>query len=253
MFHLRKHKRAELGRIALKPIMLYFLLSSSQIGAQTIGDELNSPVEAFLKGTDIMRMEASLEQHKCRLETIEDPIQRYAYMAQLCFIQGVLEESKSNPEAAFERFEEAQRFAEQSLAFGETSAAYRILADAYTQQMKYRGLLYQLANGSKIRKYAQSALNLDPENVKAQLTLALYFFHAPPTAGGGIEKSMDLLHRIETHSRLYPIDRYSILIWLAIGYQNQDDITQAEHYLEAALRLYPHNVWIDNLLRSHNL
>jgi tetratricopeptide (TPR) repeat protein len=253
MFHLSRYRRAGLGWVVLIPIMLYFMLTGFQVGAQIVLAELNTPVENFLKGMEMTRIEASLEKKKKSYATIEDPLRRYANIAQLCFIQGVLEETKRNPGTALERFEEAQRLAEQSLAFGASSAAYRILADAYTQQMKYRGLWYQIANGPKIKKYAESALDLDPNNAKAQLALALYLFHAPPIAGGGIEKSVKILHRIEANNRLHPLDRYSTLICLATGYQHQAEFKRADNYLKAVFRLYPRNLWIDDLLRKHNL
>lgn len=257
MLYLNKFKRAGFVWIVAIPILLFFLLTGIiQAGTQPNGvnfEMLDSTFEDFLRGRDIESIAGSLQHMRIHFIQINEPGRRYTQMAQLCFILGVLEETRDNADSALARFEESQHYAEQALSYRASSDAYRILADAYTQQMKYRGLPFQMANGPKILNYAESALDLNPDNAKARLALALYFFHAPPIAGGGVKKSMDILRRLESDSRLHPLDRYSTLIWLAIGYQHQEDSTTAKGYLEAAFRLYPRNKWIDYLLRSHNL
>jgi tetratricopeptide (TPR) repeat protein len=248
--------RQKNNKVLLSIVLFLILTGIIQTGAQPdVGNSelLDRTFEDFLQGADIDGLVSTLKRLNISFNQISDPAERYTDMAQLKFNLGLLEETKNNTDCALRYFEESRQYAEQALSHRASSAAYRILADAYTQQMKYRGLSFQIANGGKIKEYAESALDLDPDNAKAWLTLALYFFHAPPLAGGSVEKSIDILHRLESDTGLHPLNRYGILIWLAIGYQYREDSRTAMRYLEEAFRLYPRNRWIDTLLRSHNL
>jgi tetratricopeptide (TPR) repeat protein len=242
----------------LLPIVLFLVLTGiiQTVAQPDVGNSelLDRTFEDFLQGADIDGLVSTLQRLNISFNQISDPAERYTDMAQLNFNLGLLEETKNNTDGALRYFEESRHYAEQALSHRASSEAYRILADAYTQQMKYRGLSFQIANGGKIKEYAESALDLDPDNAKAWLALALYFFpRSAPCRRECRKKYRHPASSLESDTALHPLNRYGILIWLAIGYKYREDSRTAMRYLEEAFRLYPRNRWIDTLLRSHNL
>jgi hypothetical protein len=215
---------------------------------------LNSAVEHFLQGSrDIQSIREELSLKKEEFETIEDAQTRHFLIGQLYFILAILDEGEKNNNRAVENFEKSLERAELAVMEGPFSDGYRLLADTYTHLMKHRGVVFQLSHGMKIRHYAERALEIDSGNNKARISLALFLFNAPVIAGGDPEKSIEILNALKNSPDLHPIDRYSTFIWLAIGFSQEDNEYLSQYYLKRALEMYPRNLWIDDLLRSHDL
>jgi hypothetical protein len=215
---------------------------------------LNTAVEHFLQGSrDIQSIRQELFLKKEEFESIQDAQMRNYLIGQLHFILAILDEGEKQDARAVENFEKSLEHAELAMMGEPFSDGYRLLADTYTHLMKHRGVVFQLSNGMKIRHYAELAIEMDSGNDKARISLALFLFNAPVIAGGDPRKSIEMLNEIDDKQDLHPIDRYSTFIWLAIGYSEEDNESLSQYYLTKALEMYPRNLWIDDLLKSHDL
>jgi tetratricopeptide (TPR) repeat protein len=189
-----------------------------------------------------------LEASRGAFSRIEDPATRLYWQAEVEYLLGFVEQADKRSEQAERRFEKGRDLVLASLAQGETSQAYRLLADTYAQLLILNGTLYKMSYGPKVRVMAEAALRLDPANVKARLTLALFYKNAPAIAGGSRAKSLQLLHRLEGERDLERVDLFSLNAWLGIAYSENRRPAEARRYLTRALEVYPGNTWLQGLL-----
>lgn len=178
------------------------------------------------------------------LARLDDSAVRLYWQAEVEYLRGFVAQSEKRADEAMLRFGSCRDLAQQSLAARPTSAAYRLLADAYAQLLIGNGLLYKMSYGPKVREMAEEALRLDPSSAKARLTLALYYQNAPAIGGGSRRKSLEILHQLEAEHTLERVDRFSVDAWLAIAYSHSRRSADAQRYLEQALRIYPGNRWL---------
>jgi hypothetical protein len=214
----------------------------------------NDSVEKFLQGSAaISGIRRTLAEKLREFELIENPAVRNYLIGQLYFVLAILNEGEHNYSSAARNFEHSLHSAEQAVSAAPFSDGYRLIADAYTHLMKYKGMVYQVTHGMKIKQSAELALSMDQHNDKAKFALALFLFNAPSIAGGDRQKSIEMFETIRNSRNLHPIDRYSVLIWLAIGYNWEENPVLSTNALTSALEMYPRNIWIDDLLTSYNL
>jgi tetratricopeptide (TPR) repeat protein len=189
-----------------------------------------------------------LEGSDGAISRVPDPAARLYWQAEVQYLLGFVEQADERFEQAQRRFETGRDLVLSSLALRESSQAYRLLADTYAQLLILNGLLYKMSYGPKVRDLAEAALRLDPANVKARLTLALFYKNAPAIAGGSRAKSLQLLHRLEGEQALERVDRFSLNAWLGIAYSESRRPAEARRYLTRALQVYPGNTWLQGLL-----
>ena len=105
---------------------------------------------------------------------------------------------------------------------GEVSEAYRIRADFYALKIrsKYQGKKYR----NKMENSAEKALQLDPKNAFAYVSVARPYLFAGPLQGGDVKKAMGLLDKALA---LDP-NLLSARMMRAVGYAKQDDKARCE-------------------------
>jgi tetratricopeptide (TPR) repeat protein len=184
---------------------------------------------------------------------LQDSCERDYWQAQASYLYGFVKQGEGRSKEAEQRFVQGFELAERSLGCGEFSDGYRLLADLQAQLLMYNGMLYAMQHGPAVREYAEKALELDPENVKARLNLALFYKNAPAIAGGSEKKAREILHQIEQRGRLEPIDRFSVNVWLGISYAESDDPVIARQYIDQAQEIFPGNTWLDEIITEHSL
>jgi tetratricopeptide (TPR) repeat protein len=189
-----------------------------------------------------------LEAGRGAFARIEQPFLRLYWQAEVEYLLGFLEQADNRRAQAQQRFEAGRDLLLASLQQAESSQAYRLLADTYAQLLILNGLLYKMSYGPKVREMAEAALRLDPANLKARLTLALFYKNAPAIAGGSRKESLRLLHQLEGEQNLERADRFSVNAWLGILYSEGRRPAEARRYLSRALEVYPGNTWLQGLL-----
>jgi tetratricopeptide (TPR) repeat protein len=181
---------------------------------------------------------------------MEESQAKLYWQGRVFYIYGFFEQSENRREEAKNCFLSSQTLAEEALSFGEFSEGYRLLADAYAQLLNYNGIFYKMSTGRKIMDLATKAIQLDPRNVKAHLTLAISYMFAPPIAGGGLHRSLETLHKLESFSGVERQDRFSINAWLGMAYSKKGEEKKAIKYFRNALSIYPGNSWMKNTIED---
>jgi hypothetical protein len=225
------------------------LSAAPQSGPADRGAELLRTAVAalFNESTDRAQVRSVLDQAADAFRGVTDPALRAYWQARVLYVTGIVERGAGSPRDAQARFEESLRLARESLAARETSEAWRLSADNFAQLMLVNGILYTITTGGKVRTSAEKALGIDPDNAKAQLTLALYYLNAPGFAGGSVSRAAALLARLRERQDLEDEDRFAVRVWLAIASGKDKDTAAARRFLDEAAAVYPGNTWIRDI------
>jgi hypothetical protein len=207
----------------------------------------------FLGRSNIADLRRRLDRSAQIFGGISVPCEREFWSARTSFFHAMIDEFEEQWKSAERRFEETEELASQYVGCRSSSEGLRLLADTYSRLTKYRGIGYKAKKGPQVKTLSESAIEIDGTNSRAYLTLALYHLHAPGIAGGSVKKSLTLLHLIEEMEDLEPLDRYSVLLWLAIAHHQNKDQDASGRYLDLALDMYPRNPWVDSLLADYGL
>ena len=184
---------------------------------------------------------------------IEQACERDYWKAQAAYLYGFVEQGAGRVKEAERRFTQGFELAESALECGEFSDGYRLLADTQAQLLMFNGMLYKMQYGPTVRDYAERALELDPDNIKAKLNLALYYKNAPPIAGGSEKAARRILHEIENTGGLERLDRFSVNVWLGISYAESKKAAMARKYIDQAQEIFPGNTWLQEIITEHSL
>ncbi len=186
-------------------------------------------------------------------EQIQQDCERDYWQAQAAYLYGFVEQGEGRSKEAERRFTEGYELAERALSCGEFSDGYRLLADTQAQLLMFNGMFYKMQYGPTVRELAEKALELDPENTKAKLTLALYYKNAPAIAGGSEKEALQILHEIESVTVLEPLDRFSVNVWLGISYAESKNKRLARKFIAQAQEIFPGNTWLQEIIAEHSL
>jgi tetratricopeptide (TPR) repeat protein len=194
-------------------------------------------------------LDASLEA----FAELQEPCERDYWRAQTSYLYGFVEQGEGRSEEAERRFTQGFELAESALSCREFGDGYRLLAETQAQLLMYNGMMYKMQYGPTVREYAEKALQLEPGNIKAKLTLALYYKNAPAIAGGSERTAREILHEIERAGGLEPLDRFSVNVWLGISYAESKSASTARKYIDQAQEIFPGNTWLQEIITEHSL
>lgn len=130
---------------------------------------------------------------------------------------------------------------------GEFSEGLRVQADLHAQMMFARGLIYIARHGSEARQQALRAMELDPNNTSARITVAGFYLNAPGFAGGDPREGTTILETTLAQEPENESERFLILGLLAETYAEAGETTRAAHYLRRAEKIYPESPWLGEL------
>lgn len=121
----------------------------------------------------------------------------------------------------------------QATAMGETSESYRLRSDfiALKIRTKYQGSKYH----EEMEEAAAKALELDPKNANAYVSVCRPFLFAKPNQGGDVQKALDLLSKAVSLDPNLEIAQF----FLAIAYQKMGDQAKADQILKDILARNP--------------
>jgi len=189
-----------------------------------------------------------LDRSDASFALLADPCQSAYWRGRVQYLYGFVEQADRQSKRAEARFQASLELATAFSECGESSEGYRLMADAQAQLLLLNNLAYMMTHGLNARRWAERAVDLDPNNPLAQLSLALYYKNAPAVAGGNPEESRRLLHALEGRDDLERADRFSVHTWLGIAYKELEDRERARAYLSRAQAEYPGNTWLRRLL-----
>ena len=119
-------------------------------------------------------------------------------------------------------------------AMGETSEAYRLRSDLYGLMIrtKYQGTKFL----NEMEEYAAKAVELDPKNARAYVSVAKPYLFAKENQGGDLAKAFELLQKaVELDPKLV-VAR----LFLAVAYDKKGDTAHAEEMLKRILDENPY-------------
>lgn len=160
-------------------------------------------LEAARRNYDIAAAQSLVSEIRGCLSNAPDPAERLLFAQSLLLVAELLrvqyeeaqnEEDQTPQRGLGEAIDSAAREGiEQADTLGETSEAYRIRADCYALMIrtKYQGKKYR----AKMEKAAARAIELDPKNPRAYVSVARPYLFAGPTQGGDVKKAFELLSK----------------------------------------------------------
>lgn len=163
-----------------------------------------------------------LEESISYFREIENEQLKYYWLAKVAYLKGVVEKERSNHEKAEEDFSFGKKLILESLDIGDFSEGYRLLADVEGQLISYHNLYYKAKFGPVIKDFAIKAIELDTENEKAYISLAMYYRDAPLIAGGSLKKCKVILKKMIDATHSNRINLFSLYLWIDTAWINSD-------------------------------
>ena len=229
-----KNKKIDLNFLAknlmILILLLFLVLGIVEIdaGAQLDKNDLKKGENLFLQAiqlfvtaeSDYYKIVNLLDRSHFIFENIEDERLKYYQLARIAYLEGVVEKDRGSHEIAKKNFSLGKECIMKSLAYGDFSEGYRILADIEGQLVLYGNFYYKAKFGPGIKDFLNKALELNPENKKAYISLALYYRDAPLIAGGSRKKSKSILKEMKEILNSNEIDLFSLFMWIDTAWIN---------------------------------
>jgi cytochrome c-type biogenesis protein CcmH/NrfG len=141
-----------------------------------------------------------------------------------------------------ERWEEAERAAEQAVRLQPRNSEYHLwLGRAYGERASRAGMFRAMRLAGRVRDSFQRAVELDPSNVAAHRDLAEYYIEAPGIVGGGRDKARAQAERVA------PLDAAAAHWIRARLAEKEQDLAAAEKHYRVAIQASDRNgaQWLD--------
>ena len=161
-----------------------------------------------------------LDRGQFIFKNIEDEQLRSYQLARIIYLKGIVERERGNHKTAKKNFSLGKEYILKSLTHGDFSEGYRLLADIEGQLVLYGNFYYKAKFGPDIKDFLKKALELNPENRKAYISLALYYRDAPLIAGGSKKKSESILKGMKEILNSNEIDLFSLFLWINTAWIN---------------------------------
>ena len=220
-------------KIFIFNILLLLLLTINSNITFTQSDDLllKKGLDLYLEAEDIFIATNSkndealniLEESAGFFRTAEGNEIKNYWLAKTAYLMGIIEKDRNNHEKAEEHFVSSKELILKSLECGDFSDGYRLLADVEGQLITYRDFLYMTKYGPPIKNMITKAIKIDPHNVMAYLSLAMYYRDAPLIAGGDIKKSKSVLEEMVALTSHDKMDLFSLYIWIDTAWTNSDN------------------------------
>jgi tetratricopeptide (TPR) repeat protein len=237
----RRRRRVLPFLSVLFPGLLLFLAVPLAGQALLPGDALLNQAKDLIysqAGTEAM-IQDLLGRARSAFEEIDTPALQSYSRGRAYLLHGTYHNSQQDKRKAAGELKEAIEHAETALQIEEFSEGYRLLADAHSQMMMARGILYMARHGDTSRSAAFRSLELDPTNPRAHISVAGYYLNAPAIAGGDPEKGIETLQRGISLEKGGPSERFLMYLWLAEAHQDLGMSAEALRYLGEARRIFP--------------
>lgn len=223
------------------------LSAIQEMPAPVPGSVLLDEAEALILAGPAEATETSvlgiLERARGQFRSIDDPALAAYWLSRTALLEGMLYNQQEEERRATRILEDGLTLSERALANGPFSDGLRVQSDLHSQMMFARGLFYMIRNADDARDSALTALEREPDNVRAHISTAGYFLNAPPVAGGDPEEAERLVRRALT---LTPTrnERFILQVMLAQILHKLGDTTGAGRALAGAEAIFPGSPWL---------
>jgi tetratricopeptide (TPR) repeat protein len=170
-----------------------------------------------------------------------DGQEKHYWLSRVAYLMGRAEQYLEHKDKAYEYYETALDDIEAALETGAFSEGYRMKSEIISQMCLVKKVGFIIANGPKVGKFAEKALELDPRNGKAIIIQASAKVYPPPIYGGNPEKGIKMMKKASGMPDIEKDDRFNIYSGIGVCYKKMDQPEKAARWLEKALELYPQN------------
>jgi hypothetical protein len=129
------------------------------------------------------------------------------------------------------------------------SEGLRHYSEVQGQMILLRPPGYAIRNGMSVQRTLKKSLKLDPNNIKSRIMDGAGDIYTPTAYGGNIDKGIKKLEEIETLSGCDREDIFNIYTGIAYGLIVTDRTVDADSWLIKAGQIYPHNIYLNGLIR----
>jgi tetratricopeptide (TPR) repeat protein len=168
---------------------------------------------------------------------------RNLLVSRIEFLAGRAWQDGGDKKRAISRFEAARTASKKT--GDKVMAAAIIMADtlALSELCLLKDFVFLLANGPSISPNAKKALELNPDNIRARITLASAKAYPPVIWGGDYKAAIvDMLNLIGAHGAGFEKDDlFDIRVCIATAWANLKDKSEARFWFSRALDLFPGN------------
>jgi uncharacterized protein HemY len=201
------------------------------------GFELLDQARRSLNGPKLLQAEQIFS--RCLKSEPNNPRCLYGRARANLFLYSFYSEVKKDPAQAQSCFEEAQAAADRAASLlpsnGQVHALLGRLYQVEAALHPFSSLVSTVTGESAVVSEYRRALELDPDNLEAEIGLGSYYLFAPKLAGGNRERAIKHFRRAV---KLEPQDPEA-LTWLAVAYRESGDWEGARQSLDQALALDP--------------
>ncbi|OGP56137.1 MAG: hypothetical protein A2V67_05120 [Deltaproteobacteria bacterium RBG_13_61_14] len=201
------------------------------------GFQLLDQARRSLDGPKLLQAEQIFS--RCLKSEPNNPRCLYGRARANLFLYSFYSEVKKDPAKAQSCFEEAQAAANRAASLlpsnGQVHALLGRLYQVEAALHPFSSLVSTVTGESAVVSEYRRALELDPDNLEAEIGLGSYYLFAPKVAGGNRERAIKHFRRAV---KLDPQDPEA-LTWLAVAYRESGDWEGARQSLDRALALDP--------------
>lgn len=145
-----------------------------------------------------------------------------------------------NREAAV-HFEAGMDFAQRALDIQASSEGWQMLGENLSQLIAVRASnTFAMANGLRVGRYAQNALDLNSRNAAAQIMIAARWVYAPAPFNN-LRRGLEMMKAIPYNSDMEKDDMFNVYVAIGFAYLQQRRPALARPWLLKALEVYPTN------------
>jgi len=151
--------------------------------------------------------------------------------------------ARRKPEAVI-HYEAGLACIDRILSGEEDSESWRMRSELLGHLCLLKDLVFLLKNGRKVVGYAEKALELNPQNAKAQIIIASSKVYPPSVFGGNPQIGLELMRKALAIGTSERDDLFNIYSGIGLAYSKLRSKEQAKRWLEKALELYPGNSFV---------
>ncbi len=149
---------------------------------------------------------------------------------------------------AGECYDRGIEYAKKALEINEGDDAFVMYSENLSQNSTVKPTSYTLSNGLRIGSYAKEALKINENNAAAHYLLAAQYIYAPSPFHNhkkGIREMKEIL--LMPALEMEKDDEFNIISSIGYGYFQRKEYIEALPWIEAALAIYPNNVFAVDL------
>lgn len=167
------------------------------------------------------------------------------------YIMGRAYSYEENKDAAGDRYDAGDAYAEQALDIRESATAHLMRGENISQNCSVKPVSYALTHGTKVGGLAKKVLKLDENYGAAMYLQSAQNIYAPSPFHNhkkGIKQMQEILN--DSSVRLGKDDIFNLTSAIGYGFMQRKEVDSAREWFQKALEVYPGNKYVQSLLQD---